>query len=318
VQETFALGRSLSRREYDELLSRSRSSRAPRWIELDPPVVRNSYNRAGFLVKHRLAQHELFDLPALFALCRRMDPKRVGCRVGKVPIDTEFDTSVPRYNGGLSLNDLTERLEELEGYIVISNPEYDPQYRPVIEALLAEIGLQIRAQDPHVTWYATYVFISARGAVTPYHMDREMNFLLQIRGTKTVFLWDPQDDEIMTPEQRDKLLAYDGDRPTYKPSFEAKAAKFDLAPGLGVHHPFIAPHLVYTGPALSVSLAMTFRTHTSDVWTDAHRVNQRLRQMGLQPSAVRRHALVDEAKAALLHAYRHAKNLTHASRQARA
>jgi len=27
--------------------------------------------------------------------------------------------------------------------------------------------------------------------ITPYQMDREMNFLLQIRGTKTVPLWDP-------------------------------------------------------------------------------------------------------------------------------
>ena len=315
VQEAFTLGRSISSHDYDELLSRSRSQ-TQRWIELDPSDVRDSYNRAGFLVKHRLAQHEFFELPALFALCRRLNPLRVGCRVGKVPIDAEFDTSITRYNSGLMLNDLVERMEELQGYIVINNPEYDPQYRPVIEGLLAEIGLQIHSADPHINWYATYVFISAHGSVTPYHMDREMNFLLQIRGTKTVLLWDPMDDEIMTSQKRDSLLAYEGGRPTYMPSFEAKAAKFDLEPGLGVHHPFIAPHLVYTGPALSVSLAITFRTRTSDVWSNAHRMNQRLRQMGLQPSPVRRHALVDETKSALLRAYRQAKSLT--ARQATA
>jgi hypothetical protein len=315
MQEAFILGRTISPRYYDELLSTSRNSRTPRWIELDPDDVRNSYNRAGFLVKHRLASHELFDLPPLFALCRRLDPRRVGCRVGKIPIDTEFDSSVPRYNQGLTVDDLAERFEELEGYIVVSNPEFDPQYRPVIEGLLAEIGLQIHSVDPRVTWYATYIFISARGAVTPYHMDREMNFLLQIRGTKTVKLWNPLDDEIMTSEQRDRLLAYDGGRPTYKPTFEAKAAKFDLEPGLGVHHPFIAPHLVHTGPALSVSLAITFRTRTSDIWSNAHRVNQRLRHLGLTPSPVRQHAMVDEAKSALLLAYRQAKSLAHPARE---
>jgi len=130
-------------------------------------------------------------------------------------------------------------------------------------------------------------------------MDREMNFLLQIRGNKTVHLWDPTDSEIMSPEQKDLLLSRVGDRPAYKPSFESKAVTFALTPGIGLHHPFIAPHRVHTGPELSVSLALTFRTRQSDRWADAHRFNARMRRLGLNPAPVGSNPLRDRAKSGI-------------------
>jgi hypothetical protein len=137
-------------------------------------------------------------------------------------------------------------------------------------------------------------------------MDREMNFLLQSRGTKTVRLWDPADDEIMTAAQKDELLAYGSElRPQYRDSFERKAMIFELSPGLGVHHPFIAPHLVQTGPELSISLAITFRTVASDTWTDAHAFNHKARTLlRLNPAPVRANATRDRMKAAAIRTYR--------------
>jgi hypothetical protein len=147
-------------------------------------------------------------------------------------------------------------------------------------------------------------------------MDREMNFLLQIRGTKTVKLWDPRDPEIMTPAQKDQLLAArEEPRPIYKPSFERKAMTFALAPGLGVHHPFIAPHLVTTGKQLSISLAITFRTERSDRWTDAHRFNHRMRsRLGVAPGSVGSLGVVDATKAGIIRMGRQARRLLHLER----
>lgn len=51
---------------------------------------------------------------------------------------------------------------------------------------------------------------------------------------------------------------------------------YELAPGLGVHHPFIAPHRVHTGSEASISLALTFRTRHSDIWTDVDRAKSEL------------------------------------------
>jgi hypothetical protein len=295
------LGAFISAGRYAELLARGHGENEP-MLAFEPGIVSTSYNRQPFLVGHRLATHPLFSLARLFELCRRMPTEQILYRVGNIPGDAELETSYDRYKQGLTLDETLDHFEQRQAYICINNPERDAVYRPVIDGLVAEIAAQIDPLDPWISWYSTYVFISTRDSVTPYHMDREMNFLLQIQGAKTVHLWNQADDEIMTAEQKDLLLSRIGGRPPYRSSFEAKAMTFDLRPGLGVHHPFIAPHRVHTGAELSISLAVTFRTRRSDMWTDAHRFNARLRGLGLRPGPVGRHALVDRAKCALARA----------------
>ncbi|MBT2325669.1 cupin-like domain-containing protein [Variovorax paradoxus] len=291
-------------REQSAILA-ARARRQPQHLlEFEPDVVRSSYNLRPFLIHHHLCEHTGFSLDALSALCRRLPRGQVQYRVGAIPGDAHFDSSYARYGEGLHFDDVLEHFEERKAYICIYNPERDAGYRPVLEGLLAEIAAAIEGIDPVITWYSTYVFISTRDAVTPYHMDREMNFLLQVRGAKEVMLWDPHDDEIMSPADKDRLLAaFKSRRPTYSPSFEAKAMHYELRPGLGVHHPFIAPHRVHTGPELPISLALTFRTRKSDMWTSAHAFNNVMRSCGWSPAEVGAlHPYADRAKAAAAHA----------------
>lgn len=302
------LGKSITPERYAELVSTGRHP-SPPWLSFDAGEFQACYNRRPFLITHRLAEHPLLELEALFALCRRMPRGQVHHRFGAVPVDAHFDSSLSRFKEGLTLDDALDHLQDRQAYVCIYNPETDPEYRPLIEGLLAEVAAQSEPLDPAMTWYSSYVFISARESVTPYHMDREMNFLMQVRGHKTVRLWDPSDDEIMSPAQKDYLLSSQAAdaRPRYRPSFGDKAMVFELRPGLGVHHPFIAPHLVHTGPELSISLALTYRTRQSDTWTDAHRFNQQLRRLGMHPDAVGRRAWEDGAKAAVVRAARQAR-----------
>ncbi len=304
------LGKSIAPQRYAELLSAGRHPPTP-WLSLDAGEFHACYNRRPFLVGHRLAEHPLFAFEALRALCRRMPRAQLHHRFGVVPVDTHFDSSLSRFKDGLSFDDAIDHLQERQAYVCIYNPETDPEYRPAVEGLLAEIAAMTDPLDPVMTWYSSYVFISARESVTPYHMDREMNFLLQVRGTKTVRLWDPADEWIMSPEQKDYLLSSQAAdaRPRYLPSFADRAMVFELRPGLGVHHPFIAPHLVQTGPELSISFALTYRTRQSDARTDAHRFNQRLRKVGLHPRAVGSRPWSDELKAGLVRTARQARAL---------
>jgi Cupin-like domain len=298
------LGKFVSTAMWDSMLSTAQEP-SNRWLDLDQ-VVMSNYNRLAFLLKHRLQEHSAFQLDSLFALCRRMPPSEVRHRFGVVPDDAHFDSSLANYRAGLTLDDAIEHLEERKAYIVIYNPETDAEYQPVIEGLLGEIGWATRSFEHCINWYSTYIFISSQHSVTPYHMDREMNFLLQIRGNKTARLWDPNDDAVMTCAERDHLFNSGNDaRPTYRPELESRAAHFELAPGLGIHHPFIAPHLVHTGPELSISLAITFRTPRSDLWSDAHRFNERiLRRFHLPAGRVGRSRLVDGLKAGAIRALR--------------
>lgn len=302
------LGRFLTADEHRELLRQGRL-RADPWLEFDSGALRDGYNRRPFLLRHRLAEHPMFGRDALFALCRRMAPRQIQFRVGAIPGDADFDTSYARFRHGLTMADTLERFEELQAYLCIYNPELDPEMSPVIERLLGEIAAAIEPYDDRVTWFSTYVFISTQDSVTPYHMDREMNFLLQVRGRKTAYLWDPADDEVMSAAERDLLLAHVGTRPPYRGAIEAKAMRFELEPGLGVHHPFIAPHRVHTLSGLSISLAFTFRTAGSDRRTDAHCFNAGLRRLGLPPGPVGVHPAVDRSKAAVMRSVRTAGRL---------
>jgi hypothetical protein len=307
------LGSFISPDRYAELLANGRCADA-RMLELDPGVLARHYNRQPFAFSHRLAGSEYFALPRLFDLCRRMEPRQIQYRVGEIPGDAHFDSSFERYREGLSLADALDRFEESRAYVVIYNPERDPQYRTVIESLLAEIAVYTEHLDPVMTWYSTYIFLSTRDAVTPYHMDREMNFLFQVRGSKRVQLWDPADPNVMTDEEKDRLLAHVGERPVFKESLEASAQTFDLQAGMGVHHPFIAPHRVYTGPELSVTLAITYRTRGSDVRTDAHKFNTKLRNLGWRPQPVSGNPRLDRRKSAAMRLIRRVRGVTKRAR----
>lgn len=301
------LGRFISPGRYAELLESGHRS-GSRMLELDPGLLARHYNRQPFPFTHRLAANEYFALPRLFDLCRRMDPRQIQYRVGEIPGDAHFDSAFERYREGLSLADVLDRFEETRAYVVIYNPELDPACRVVIEGVLAEIAAYTEPFDPVMTWYSTYIFISTRDAVTPYHMDREMNFLFQVRGNKRVQLWNPADPAIMTDQEKDLLLAHVGERPVFRESFEAKAQTFELQAGMGVHHPFIAPHRVYTDSSLSVTLAVTYRTRGSDIRADAHTFNAKLRGLGWRPVPVGRKPLLDRWKAESLRLTRRTRN----------
>lgn len=305
------LGRFVSPSEFESFLQRAGASGRTPWLQFEAKVVDASYNQAPFLLGHRLNEHEAFSLESLFGLCRRMEPGDVKVRTGAVPKDYHFDTSLKDHRQGLTLEDAIGDLEGRRAYIAIYNPERDAQYRPLIEELVGEIGLAVRRHERRINWYSTYVFISSAESLTPYHMDREMNFLLQIRGTKLAELWRGYDDAVMTSAQRDHIFSYDEDaRAKYSDDLEARAQRFELVPGLGVHHPFIAPHLIRTTSQVSISLAITFRTPQSDMWSDAHRFNERiLRPFHLPAGSVRQSATVDRAKAAMFRTVRRARRL---------
>jgi hypothetical protein len=149
-----------------------------------------------------------------------------------------LDSSYDLFANGLTLDDALDRFEASKAYIAIYNPERDAVYQPLLESLLAEIATAIREFDPDITWYSTYIFMSTRDSLTPYHMDREMNFLLQVHGEKKVFLWDPNDDAIMSAADKDRLLSFvESRRPLYSPAFESKAQSDDLRAGSGCTTP---------------------------------------------------------------------------------
>jgi hypothetical protein len=185
--------------------------------------------------------------------------------------------------------------------MVLKNVEGDAEYRQLAYRCLEPM----RALCPDLRALEAFVFISSPNAVTPYHIDPECNFLLQVRGTKTIRAFPPQDRSILSEEALERFYA-GGTRNLLelKPEAESKAWVFELQRGQGVHIPVNAPHWVRNGPLVSLSFSVTFRTETSDRREIGYRINHRIRQLGMKPTPIGHSRSLDGTKYALFDAAR--------------
>jgi hypothetical protein len=157
----------------------------------------------------------------------------------------------------------------------------------LIQELFRSVASKIEAVDPGARDVFGWCFISSPGAVTPYHMDHETNFLLQVRGSKTVSVWDPTNRAVLSEEELEAFHSeWSLDKVKWRPEFEAHAKRVEAKPGDGVFMPFTAPHAVKNHDAVSITLSMTFMSERDDVEQKAFAGNRRLRVLGLKPMPV--------------------------------
>src|SRR5262249_40893145 len=134
---------------------------------------------------------------------------------------------------------------------------------------------------------AGWIFVSSPNAVTPFHIDHEHNFILQIRGTKKLHTWDPFDRSIVT-ERAQELFHSSHSREliVWRDEFLGKARVFDLVPGLGGYMPSTTPHMVENGPEVSITMSFTYYTDATRRRELLYRTNVALRRLGLSPRPI--------------------------------
>src|SRR5438270_332982 len=81
------------------------------------------------------------------------------------------------------------------------------------------------------------IFITSPLRVSSYHIDRECNFLLQIRGAKTIHVFDQNDREVLSEQELESFWTVDNNAAVYKPQLQNRANSYLLQPGCGVHIP---------------------------------------------------------------------------------
>jgi len=259
------------------------SGQAARLLDVAPEAVRASFGRTPFGVRHRLGESRLFQLPRLLELARRLPESSVEYNAGDVPLTLD-PSKTPRT--GLSAEETLQRIESSRSWMVLKNVEQDPEYRDLLESCLTEVHELSHAVSPGMSRKEGFIFISSPGSVTPYHMDPEENFLLQIRGRKTMHVFDPSDRSILSDEQIERFLTGANRNLVFQDEYQPKARVFRLGPSEGVHVPVTSPHWVQNGEEVSISFSITFQTRSSIRLTHAHRMNAALRQWGLEPTPV--------------------------------
>ena len=262
-------------------------------LDIDPQAFAAGFGRASFMLRHHLAGHFLFSLERLVALSRALPADKVEYNAGDLPISVD-PAKTPR--NGLSPEETIRRIRECRSWLVLKNVERDPAYRVLLERCLAEVNALRGTPAPQMSDRRGFIFVSSPGAVTPYHMDPEENFLLQIRGHKTMHVFDPADRAVLSEQEIERFFSGAHRNLVFRDECQTRAQAFDLAPGRALHVPQTAPHWVQNGPEVSVSFSITFQTQASMRRKHAHRMNARLRRLGVEPRPVGQSPLRDNLK----------------------
>jgi hypothetical protein len=265
----------------------------PGLLEIDGETFRASFNRAPFLIRHHLADHPLFSLQRLIELANRLPEEKIKYNGADISIATGL------YEGprtGLSVRETIQQIEECRSWMVINNVELDPEYRQLLDRCLDEVQLFSDLMDPGMFQREGFIFISSPGSITPFHMDPEYNFLLQIRGEKQISIWGGKDRSVLSEITLEKYFSDVERQIAFKEEYQRKASIFELTPGTGLHFPVVAPHWVRNGDGVSVSLSVTFRTPASERRRIVYCANADLRRRGLNPRPPGASAFGDLAK----------------------
>jgi hypothetical protein len=118
--------------------------------------------------------------------------------------------------------------------------------------------------------------------------------LLQIHGTKKVYVWDAEDLDVCSEQARECFHSrHELDKVKWDESFRERAHVFEVSPGMGVYIPITCPHMVETGDDPSITISLTYSTEATRRNAMEHVLNDLLRSKGLKPPRVGSHPLLD-------------------------
>jgi hypothetical protein len=266
------------------------------WLVYPAQVMLTRFPRAAFMIQHRLTDHPLLRLPRLIELARSLPEPQCEYNSGDLPVSQDY-LSTPRT--GLSALQTLAQIEQCHSWMVLKNVEHDPQYAALLDQCLQQLAVQTETAAPGMLHAEGFIFVSSPGSITPYHMDPEHNFLLQVQGSKRVTVFDGADRSILSEEQLESFHAGAHRNMQFRDEFAPRGELFELTPGNGLYIPVTAPHWVANGPSVSISLSITFRTLSASNQAGVYRVNAWLRRRGFAPVPPGRSAWRDAVKVAL-------------------
>lgn len=243
-------------------------------------------------IRHDYGHHPLMQLPRLAQLAHDLMPSRQ-CRFirpGSTQISEFFHT--PKTPDGLGIDEVFARIEEPGSWVALYNVQTDPLYARLLDEIMASAQPLIAAGQPGVFRIAGFIFISAPPSVTPFHIDRENNFWLQISGRKIMTVFDHTDRAVVQARDVEEFIVHGSlDKVRLDPALRHHGRDFNVGPGDGVYFPATSPHMTRTttewvrpGDGVSISIGVVFYTATTRRQAQVHQCNRLLRKLGLHPS----------------------------------
>lgn len=253
-----------------------------------------NYPEIPHKLAHALGDHPLLTIERLAQLGENLPPASVEYNKGDLPIG--IDSALVPANG-MSIGDTIRHVETSGSWAVLKNIEQSPEYEVLLLGLLAELKPHIETKTGRMLRPQGYIFVSSPNAVTPYHFDPEHNILLQLRGSKVMTQF-PAGDTRYASDQTHEGYHTGGHRNlVWHEEMANGGTAWPLSPGEALFVPVMAPHHVKNGPAVAVSLSITWRSDWSFAEADARAFNGVLRRIGFAPKAPHRFPAQNKVKA---------------------
>lgn len=287
--------------------SRTHRRSATGLIQPGNPGTWDQVNEQPFEFRHSLAGHPLFSIERLARLSE--------CAFERTDYGRYFTAAEMRLPRSVLKTRLRENIEQIaeNGKWVSLHyiDEMEPAYEELFDLLLADIeALMQRPVRSRMTWGSMSVFLNAPGLKVPYHFDHETNFLMQVQGEKEVKLYPRALDTLSVSEIED-FYRHNPLAGVYRDDLAGTGSAWALTPGVGVHHPPLAPHSIDNGKNVSVSLSLYYVMPEMEDVGHVYQVNYCMRKLGLHPRLPGMSALADNAKIKLMRALSKSKPRTH-------
>ncbi|GGG45355.1 cupin-like domain-containing protein [Chelatococcus composti] len=263
----------------------------------------NRFPHEPFATRHNLAGHPLFSLPALARLAKTLPRDRVEYNAGDLEPGVKPE-DVPTLD--MSAEEVVRRIEQCNAWMVLKRVEVEPAYRALLEEVLTGVAQKLGHRSLEEAGFYDiqgFVFVASANATTPFHVDPEENFFVQIHGPKFFHIFDNRDRSFLTDEELEMSPSKHRNK-RYDPSYEAKAQVFSLQPGDGLFVPHLWPHWVRTGDSYSVSMAITWKSPRAERLNTLLRANGLLRKYGFPQPAPGVNPVMDGVKIAAYRALR--------------
>ena len=260
---------------------------------------------ATSVLQHNYHEHPLFQLDALQELANYLFPLKK-CRF--VSAGLKQDSSFTHHDRSLDGRDIDRIFNEIEepgSWIALYNIESHPTYKRLLAQILDSVNAQSLLNQGNIFNIAGYMFISAPPSVTPFHIDSENNFWLQLSGEKEMVLFDRNDRSIVAARDVESFIVYQQlDNVKLNDSIAAKGKSYVMKAGDGVYFPSTTPHMTKTeegNTKVSISLGVVFYTDLTRKMARVHQCNNALRRIGRDPRYPGQSVLADTVKSPVGH-----------------
>jgi hypothetical protein len=246
-------------------------------------------------VHHTMADHPLLQPDQLVALGKRFQgSSHLFTFNNTAGADANFDDVARLYPNRRSVTDTVQGINDAKAWMLLRHVQADPTYRALIDRALDPIMPHIERKDPGMYYRAGWIFIASPHTTTPFHIDRNHGILLQIHGTKKVYVWDAEDIDVCSELARDCFHSrHELDKVRWNEEFRERAHVYEVGPGQGVYMPITSPHMVETGDEPSITISLTYSTNATRKNAMEHVMHDLMRRKGIQPPHIGQHPLLD-------------------------